>query len=145
MMPSIATLSITYQCHFSCSHAESRYADCYSIIYKPSLINCKLQNSKFCDTEPKPGRFKKASPLPSPICHPLPSSPTPTPPPPPSTCRLFNQLNCFSNSDCRCRPGQRCKTFYNGARRFKKCKQWKRINCKQSARWQHLSRLKASA
>jgi hypothetical protein len=23
--------------------------------------------------------------------------------------------------------------------------QWKRINCKQSARWQHLSRLKASA
>ncbi len=25
------------------------------------------------------------------------------------------------------------------------CLQWKRINCKQSARWQHLSRLKASA
>jgi hypothetical protein len=33
----------------------------------------------------------------------------------------------------------------NGTAGFKKCKQWKRINYKQSARWQHLSRLKASA
>ncbi len=29
--------------------------------------------------------------------------------------------------------------------RFNALIQWKRINCKQSARWQHLSRLKASA
>ncbi len=33
----------------------------------------------------------------------------------------------------------------NGTAHFKKYKQWKGINCEQSTRWQHLSRLKASA
>jgi hypothetical protein len=33
----------------------------------------------------------------------------------------------------------------NGTAQFKKRKQWKGINHKQSTRWQHLSRLKARA
>jgi hypothetical protein len=36
-------------------------------------------------------------------------------------------------------------TCSDGSADFKKCKQWKRINHKQIARWQHLSRLKARA
>jgi hypothetical protein len=37
------------------------------------------------------------------------------------------------------------KGLSNGTPQFKKCKQWKGINRKQSTRWQHLSQLKASA
>jgi hypothetical protein len=40
--------------------------------------------------------------------------------------------------------GQNLGQVFNGTADFKNCKQWKRINCKQNARWQHLSQLKAS-
>jgi hypothetical protein len=40
--------------------------------------------------------------------------------------------------------GENLKEYFWGFTTLK-IRQWKRINCKQSARWQHPSRLKASA
>ncbi len=54
----------------------------------------------------------------------------------------------FIKKDVRTKSQNLCETKFTcdwptaGANRIK---QWKRINCKQTARWQHLSLLKASA
>jgi hypothetical protein len=44
-----------------------------------------------------------------------------------------------------CKIALQMVRWINETAHFKKCKQWKGINRKQSTRWQHLSRLKASA